>query len=109
MTLSGPFDTDKHKMTPQYRSMRTSELEPLAIAAIQEHRRLLAADEVVYDEWTRANDDPTVPASVLQSLQDEYLARQKTSEAQQQELSEIIDALGYVPEVPIGDDGAESE
>jgi hypothetical protein len=38
-------------------------------------------------------------------LQQEYTARQKKSEAQQEELSEIIDALGYIPEVPLeGDD-----
>ena len=104
LTLSGPIETEENKMTPPYSSMQKSELETLAIAAIHEHRRLLLADEDVYEEWTRANDDPTVTASVLRSLQDEYLARQKKSEAQQQKLSEIIDALGYVPVVPADDD-----
>jgi hypothetical protein len=81
--------------------MQKSELEVLAIAAIHEHRNLLAADDAVYEEWTRANDDPTITSSVLRSLQDEYLARQERSEAQQRKLSEIIDALGYVPDVPV--------
>ncbi|ANP91002.1 transcriptional repressor TraM [Rhizobium beringeri] len=78
-----------------------SELEVLAVAAIREHRRLIAADEAVYKEWTRASADPSFSAAVLKSLQDEYVARQKKSEVQQEELSEIIDALGYIPEVPL--------
>ncbi|AVH45671.1 transcriptional repressor TraM [Agrobacterium tumefaciens] len=83
----------------RYSSMQKSELEALAVAAILEHRQLLAADEAVYEEWTRASADPSVSGAVLKSLQDEYVARQKKSEAQQEVLSEIIDALGYVPEV----------
>ncbi|MBY5717065.1 transcriptional regulator, partial [Rhizobium leguminosarum] len=79
--------------------MQESELEVLAVAAIREHRRLIAADEAVYEEWTRASADPSFSAAALKSLQDEYVARQKKSEAQQELLSEIIDALGYVPEV----------
>lgn len=85
----------------RYRSMQELELEALAVSAILEHRRLLVADEAVYEEWTRATADPSVCSDVLAGLQDEYLARQKRSEAQQQELSEIIDVLGYVPEVPL--------
>lgn len=85
----------------RYRSMQESELEALAVSAILEHRRLLVADEAVYEEWTRASADPSVSGDVLASLQYEYLARQKKSEAQQRELSEIIDVLGYVPEVPL--------
>ncbi len=81
--------------------MRKSELAALAVSAILEHRQLLAADQTVYDEWLRATDDPSISSSVLQTLQDEYLARQTRSEAQQEELSEILDALGYVPDVPL--------
>lgn len=80
-------------------SMEKSELEALAIAAIKEHRRLIVADEAVYEEWTRASSDPTVSSAILETLQREYTARQQKSEAQQEELSEIIDALGYVPDV----------
>ncbi len=39
----------------------------------------------------------SVSSDVLANLQDEYVARQKKSEAQQEELSQIIDALGYIP------------
>ncbi|KQV41263.1 transcriptional repressor TraM [Rhizobium sp. Root1204] len=85
----------------RYSSMQEAELEVLAVAAIREHRHLIAADEAVYEEWTRASADPSVSAAVLKSLQDEYAARQKKSEAQQEELSEIIDALGFVPDVPL--------
>jgi len=80
-------------------STEKSELEALAIAAIKEHRRLIVADEAVYEEWIRASSDPTVSSSILETLQREYTARQQKSEAQQEELSEIIDALGYVPDV----------
>lgn len=87
----------------RYRSMRKSELEALAVSAIREHRRLLGADQSVYDEWLRASDDPSISSSVLQRLQDEYLARQKRSRIQQEELADILDALGFVPNVPFDD------
>lgn len=86
-----------------FRSMEKSELEGRAVSAIREHRRLIVADEAVYEEWTRASADPSVSSAVLESLQQEYVARQKKSEAQQEELSEIIDALGYIPDVPLDD------
>ncbi|MGO6944752.1 transcriptional repressor TraM [Rhizobium johnstonii] len=89
----------------RYRSLQEAELEVLAVAAIREHRHLIAADEAVYEEWTRATADPSVSAAVLKSLQDEYVARQNKFEAQQAELSEIIDALDYVPQLPL--DGGE--
>ncbi|MDI7864962.1 transcriptional repressor TraM [Rhizobiaceae bacterium n13] len=89
---------------PQYTSMQKSELEALAISAIREHRRLLAADEAVYEEWIRASDDPKVPNSIRRTLQDEHITRQQKSKAQQMELSDMLDALGFVPAVPIGDD-----
>jgi hypothetical protein len=73
----------------------------LAVSAILEHRRLLAADEVIYEEWVRSTADPMVQGDLLRNLHDEYLSRQKKSGAQQEELSEIIDALGYVPPVPL--------
>ncbi|MGO7169624.1 transcriptional repressor TraM [Rhizobium leguminosarum] len=88
----------------RFSSTQQSELEALAVSAILEHRRLIAADEAVYEEWTRATSDPSVSSAVLKSLQEEYVARQKKSEAKQQELSEIIDALGYVPQVPVDGD-----
>ena len=85
----------------RYSSMQKSELEALAVSAIYEHRKLLEADQAVYEEWLRASDDPSISSSILKTLQNEYLDRQKRSEAQQEELSEILDALGFVPDMPV--------
>ncbi|WP_414816008.1 transcriptional repressor TraM [Rhizobium sp. IY2] len=93
------INDEKRERPSRYSLMQESELEALAVAAIREHRHLIAADEAVYEEWTRASADPSISAALLKSLQDEYVARQKKSEAQQEALSEIIDALGYIPEV----------
>jgi hypothetical protein len=102
MNESGSSETNNEIMdrASRYRSLQKSELERLAVSAILEHRRLLAADEAIYEEWVRSTADPTVQGDLLRSLQDEYLSRQKKSGAQQEELSEIIAALGYVPPVP---------
>ncbi|KSV63975.1 MULTISPECIES: transcriptional repressor TraM [Ensifer] len=97
------------ELASRYSSISKSELERLAVSAIREHRALLAADQAVYEEWLRANDDPSISSAVLQTLQDEFLARQKKSEAQQEELSEILDALGFLPDMAIDDDGQESD
>ncbi len=88
----------------RYSSLKKEELADLAVSAILQHRRLLNADEAVYQEWLRASADPSVSSAVLESLQDEHLARQKKSQDQQEELSEIIEALGYVPDVPPEDE-----
>ncbi|SCB49598.1 transcriptional repressor TraM [Rhizobium multihospitium] len=93
--------TESIKGKPRYDALSKPELEVLAVYAIREHRRLLEADQAVYDEWTRIAADPLSSETVLKNLQDEYIARQKRSEAQQDELSDIIDALGYVPIVPV--------
>lgn len=104
MKDEGPSQGERNERETRYVSMQKSELEALAVSAIHEHRRLLAADQAVYEEWSRANDDPSISGSVLQTLQDEYIARQKISKAQQEELSEILDALGFIPVVPFEDD-----
>ncbi|MGN6773674.1 transcriptional repressor TraM [Rhizobium sp.] len=96
-------ETEKNERDSRFCSIPKEALEGLAVSAIHEHRRLLAADEAVYEEWTRASGDPSVSSDVLANLQDEYIARQKKSEAQQEELSQIIDALGYIPDVPLDD------
>jgi TraR antiactivator len=87
-----------------YSSMPKSDLKTLAVSAILEHRRLIVVDEVVYAKWMRAFDDPTTPRSVLKSLQDEYLACQQKAEAQQRELSKILDVLGYIPDIFVDPD-----
>lgn len=79
--------------------MPKAELEALAVEQIREQRRLMAADEAVYEEWLRASNNPDTPADIMKSLQDEYLARQMKAEAQQEQLSRMLDLLGYVPEV----------
>lgn len=96
-------ETERSERNSRFCSMPKEALAELAVSAIHEHRRLLAADEAVYEEWIRASGDPSVSSDVLANLQDEYIARQKKSEAQQEELSQIIDALGYIPDVPSDD------
>lgn len=59
----------------------------------------MAADEAVYEEWLRASNNPDTPADIMKSLQDEYLARQMKAVVEQEQLSRILDLLGYVPEV----------
>ncbi|WP_115422160.1 MULTISPECIES: transcriptional repressor TraM [Sinorhizobium/Ensifer group] len=103
------FKDTEAERTSRYGSIGKSELERLAVSAIREHRALLAADQAVYEEWLRATDDPSTSTAVLQTIQNEYLARQKNSEAQQGELSEILDALGFLPDVPIDDSEQESD
>lgn len=93
-------DDERRERGRRYGSATKSELEALAVSAILEHRRLLEADQAVYEEWLRASEDPSISGAVLQTLQNEYLKRQKRSEAQQEELSGILDALGFVPDVP---------
>lgn len=91
---------EKNGRASRYSLMQKSELEALAVSAIYEHRELLEADQTVYEEWIRASEDPSMSSSILETLQNEYLERQKRSEAQREELSEILDALGFVPDVP---------
>lgn len=104
MTDAGSSEVQENQGKPQYDLMDKAELEALTVSAIHEHRRLLAADQVVYEEWVRASEDPSTASSVLQTLRDEYLARQRKSEVQQEELSDMLDALGFVPDVPWEDD-----
>ncbi|TJW00051.1 MAG: transcriptional regulator [Mesorhizobium sp.] len=104
MTNSGSSNDRENQRKPQYDLMDKAELEALTVAAIREHRRQLAADQAVYEEWVRASQDPSTASSVLQSLQDEHFARDSRFEAQQEELSDMLDALGFVPDVPVEDD-----
>ncbi len=94
---------------PDYRSMDRSRLADLAVAAIREHRARLSADQEVYDDWLRASEDASVSADVKKTLQGEYLVRQEKSEAQQSKLSDIIDALGFVPTLPEDNEEPDSE
>jgi hypothetical protein len=87
------------KCSPSDQTLDRAKLEQLAVSAIREHRALLASDQLAYEEWTRASEDPSVPTFIMQTLQEEYLSRQKRSEAQQEKLSDIIELLGFVPAV----------
>lgn len=104
MQDAGSSQAGGDQRKPRYDLMDKAELETLTVAAIREHRRLLAADQAVYEEWIRASEDPTIASSVLETLQEEHFARQTRAAAQQDELSDMLDALGFVPEVPVDDD-----
>jgi hypothetical protein len=96
---ASPAKSQKLAFGCPYSSMPKAELEALAVEQIREQRRLMAADEAVYEEWLCASNNPDTPADIMKSLQDEYFARQMKAEAQQEQLSSILDLLGYVPEV----------
>ncbi len=106
MQDAGSSQAEGDQRKPRYDLMDKAELETLTVSAIREHRRLLAADQAVYHEWIRASEDPSIANSVLETLQEEHFARQKRAAVQQDELSDMLDALGFVPEVPIDDDAS---
>ncbi|KSV65026.1 hypothetical protein N182_35960 [Sinorhizobium sp. GL2] len=109
MEETGTFGAKEEERTSRYKSISKPELEMLAVSAIRQHRALLASDQAVYEEWLRVTDEPSNSSAVLQALQEEYLARQKKAEAQQEELSEILDTLGFVPDVHFDDCNEESD
>ena len=89
-------------------TLTTAELEPIVIEAMREHRRLMESDQVVYDEWERSKLDCSVPFAQVVSLEAECLARRKKTLAQQNQLADLLDILGYIPKVPTecpGDSG----
>lgn len=92
-------EQNRSETSSHFETMDRSELEAMAVSAILEHRQLLAADQLVYEEWTRAESDPSVSGSIRQALKNEYMARQAKSALQQQTLSDIVDALGFIPAV----------
>jgi len=98
-------DEDRERRRAEYSSVPKGDLKPLTVAAIKEHRRLFESDQAVYEEWERASSDPNTAPTVTQSLQDEYIRRQTRTAAQQELLADLIDALGYAPDVPVDEDG----
>lgn len=101
-------DDDRERRRQQYRTTAKHNLEALAVSAIKQHRQLFQSDQAVYEEWQRASEATDVPTAVVQSLQIEYLRRRGKTAAQQQLLSDLLDVLGYVPELPDGDDALNS-
>jgi hypothetical protein len=83
-----------------YETLDKAELEALTIAAIREHRALFSSDEAAYEAWVAAQQDEQTPRARLEDLQADYLARQKRAAAQQDELSDMLDVLGFVPNLP---------
>lgn len=88
----------------QQRKLRYTELDDEAlteqvVAAILTHRSLVEADQVVYSDWMTACDSPGVSATVVRALQEEYVLRQQKTLAQQAELEDMLDVLGFIPEV----------
>lgn len=77
------------------------ELERRVVLAIIEHRQLFESDQAVYEEWEHASEDPQTAPTIIQSLQEEYLRRSAKTAAHQERLANLIDALGYVPDVPV--------
>ncbi|CCM79641.1 transcriptional repressor TraM [Rhizobium mesoamericanum] len=106
MQDAGSSQAEGDQRKSRYALMDKVELEALTVSAIREHRRLLEADQAVYDEWMRASEDSSIANSVLESLQEEHFARQKRAAAQQDELSDMLDALGFVPAVPVDDEAS---
>ena len=94
-------DEDRADRRLRYSKTAKDDLELLTVSAIKEHRRLFESDQTVYDEWERVSDEPTASPSVVQSLQEEYLRRRTKTAAQQELLADLIDALGYIPDVPV--------
>jgi len=94
--------SDEERATRRLHYSRTDrvDLELLTVSAISEHRRLFAADQSVYEEWESAFADPNIPRTITQSLQSEYLRRRAKTAAQQEVLADLIDCLGYIPDVP---------
>ncbi|MCR6502080.1 transcriptional repressor TraM [Shinella sp. CPCC 101442] len=79
------------------RALDTAALEKLAVSAIVEHRRKMASDQIVYEEWTRVSDDIHTPYAVVNVLQQEYAERQRSLCEHQKFVSSILDELGYIP------------
>jgi len=96
---------DRERRQLQYSRTSKRDLELLAVSAIKEHRQLFEADQSVYEEWERAFNDATMAPALTQSLQDEYKRRRAKTAAQQELLADLIDALGYVPDVPVDPEG----
>lgn len=96
---------DRERRRVELAGAAKADLEALAMSAILEHRRLFESDQAVYEEWERAANDPTSAPTVTQSLQDEYMRRRAETAEQQELLADLIDVLGYVPDVPV-DEGA---
>lgn len=95
------------EMASRLKSLPRDELESETIEAIREHRRLLAADEVVYQEWQQAIADAKLPLDQIESMKEDCLRRRHRTLEQQALLSFMLDLLGFTPRVPETEQSAE--
>lgn len=102
MTID-PRSPSDETAEPRFRpaEAQREELERRVLSAIIEHRQLFESDQAVYEEWERASEAPQTAPAIIQSLQEEYRRRRAKTAAQQERLANLIDALGYVPDVPV--------
>lgn len=85
------------------------QLECLAIQAIREHRRLVAADEIVYHEWQQAAAETKLQADHIERMKIDCVRRRQRTLAHQSNLAFMLDLLGYMPDVPdVKEPGASS-
>jgi hypothetical protein len=94
---------DREVRLARLAAMDRAELEGLTIEAIKAHRRTAESDQLLFDDWLKTAEDSTTPVHVRQALQDQYFHRQKKTGEQVDLLGDMIEALGYVPDVPDDD------
>ncbi len=76
------------------------ELEDATIEAILQHRRFVAADEIVYQEWQQAAARGTLQSDQIERLKADCLRRRQKTLAHQSTLAFMLDRLGYMPTLP---------
>lgn len=86
---------------------RRAELERLAIAAIREHRELIAAAEAADEALHPGEGEPDLSPECRASLEEVCLKRRLRMSVQQHVLNNLINQLGFIPDVPSnGADGS---
>lgn len=90
----------KEKRPDQPAMTEQSELERLTIASIFEHRALLAEAEAADEVLQAAGADPGLLPEDRETLEAACVKSRLTLTAQQLALNNLINRLGYVPDVP---------
>lgn len=92
-----------------FQDLKPPELEHLVVAAILEHRFLLSKADFADREWGMAKDAQEVDHTVVAKLKRDRSRAQAVHRAHQLVLNEMLERLGYIPDVPtVGDDEADS-
>jgi TraR antiactivator len=92
-------DAERMKRISAYSALEKAELEAQAIVAVKQLRLLVATAQILYEQWVEAEEDPTSPATVIRAMQADYLERQRGLADKQNDVSEMLEALGYVPDI----------